>query len=81
MRKKSATRGLREKLLRLAAARGDHRSREAEEALGALCRLENGTYGICAECSRTIPEKRLHAKPEAIRCVGCQSIRELEPVA
>ena len=78
MRKGSATTGLRKKLLRLAAARGDDRS---WEVLEALCRLENGAYGICKGCGRTIPEKRLYAKPEAIRCVGCQSVLERGPVA
>jgi len=81
MRRETATTGLREKLRRLAAAKADHCSRKAEEAREALFRLENGVYGICMDCDRTIPEKRLDAKPEAIRCIGCQSARELERVA
>ena len=81
MRRETVTTGLREELQRLASAKADHRSREAEEAREALVRLENGEYGICTDCGRTIPEKRLNAKPEAIRCVGCQSARELERVA
>ena len=81
MRKESATTGLREKLRRLASAKGKHRAREAEEALEALRRLENGTYGICTDCGRTIPERRLSARPEATRCVVCQSMRELVSAA
>ena len=63
---------LREMLLRLAAARGPM----AEEAVEALCRLDIGLYGVCAECDKTIPVARLRAIPEATRCVDCQS--ELE---
>ena len=81
MRRETVTTGLREELQRLASAKADHRSREAEEAREALFRLENGVYGICTDCDTTIPEKRLDAKPEAIRCIGCQSARELERVA
>ena len=33
-----------------------------------------GTYGICVDCGAPIPEGRLHAIPDAERCVSCQSI-------
>jgi DnaK suppressor protein len=39
----------------------------------ALSRIGEGTYGICADCERQIPGKRLHAVPWAARCVNCQS--------
>jgi DnaK suppressor protein len=39
----------------------------------ALVRIERGVYGVCADCSTPIPEGRLDARPEAARCVGCQS--------
>ena len=38
----------------------------------ALARLEVGGYGICEDCSRAISRERLHALPEATRCVNCQ---------
>ncbi|HEX9742105.1 MAG TPA: TraR/DksA family transcriptional regulator [Nitrospiraceae bacterium] len=45
-----------------------------DEALG---RLEDGTYGLCDECSVEINEKRLAAVPFAKLCVACQSKQEL----
>jgi DnaK suppressor protein len=39
----------------------------------ALVRIERGVYGVCADCGSAIPEGRLDARPEAARCVGCQS--------
>jgi RNA polymerase-binding transcription factor len=42
----------------------------------ALVRIERGVYGTCADCGSPIPEGRLDARPEAARCVGCQSKRD-----
>jgi DnaK suppressor protein len=42
------------------------------EVLGALQRIEVGTYGTCVDCGTGVPEGRLEAKPEASRCVKCQ---------
>jgi RNA polymerase-binding transcription factor DksA len=39
----------------------------------ALQRLEDGTYGLCLECKKAIPPKRLEALPWAERCVGCET--------
>ncbi|MEV0585821.1 TraR/DksA C4-type zinc finger protein [Nonomuraea sp. NPDC050310] len=44
--------------------------------LDALKRLEEGTYGCCVDCAKPVPEGRLEARPEAARCVQCQSKRE-----
>lgn len=41
--------------------------------LEALSRLEQGRYGICVDCSGAVPAGRLEAKPEAARCLTCQS--------
>jgi DnaK suppressor protein len=35
-------------------------------------RLDEGKYGICIDCGEEIPEARLEAIPEAIRCVKDQ---------
>jgi len=43
--------------------------RELQEALR---RIEQGTYGICAECEEAISAKRLNAVPWAKYCVSCQ---------
>jgi RNA polymerase-binding transcription factor len=44
--------------------------------LDALARLEGGTYGQCVDCGKPVPEGRLEAKPEAARCLACQSKRD-----
>lgn len=42
----------------------------------ALERIEMGTYGVCRDCSREIPPRRLEAQPFAVLCVQCQSESE-----
>ena len=44
--------------------------------MDALVRIDRGVYGMCADCGKPIPEGRLDARPEAARCVGCQSKRD-----
>ena len=46
------------------------------EVLGALHRIDDGSYGTCADCGKPVPEGRLEAKPEAARCVACQGRRD-----
>ncbi len=41
----------------------------------ALARVDNGSYGICAECGDDIPIERLRALPFAVFCVDCQEKR------
>ena len=53
------------------------RNRERQLVDEALVSLEEGNYGICAECGEEISEKRLEALPFARLCVACQSRREL----
>ena len=43
----------------------------------ALAKLEEGTYGRCADCGAEITEKRLRAVPVARRCVTCQEKQEM----
>jgi len=38
----------------------------------ALERLNNGAYGVCAECEEPISPARLQALPEVTTCVRCQ---------
>jgi RNA polymerase-binding transcription factor DksA len=35
-------------------------------------RVREGTYGICADCGRPIPPRRLQVLPTATLCVQCQ---------
>ena len=44
--------------------------------MDALVRIDHGSYGMCADCAKPIPEGRLDARPEAARCVACQSKRD-----
>ena len=53
------------------------RNRERQLIDDALDSLDEGTYGMCADCEAEISEKRLHALPFARLCVECQSKREL----
>ncbi len=44
--------------------------------LEALRRLDEGSYGLCLDCRRPVPDGRLDAKPEAARCVTCQAKKD-----
>jgi len=46
---------------------------QRSQVLEAMDRLAAGHYGICTECGRPVPEGRLEARPEAARCLACQS--------
>lgn len=48
-------------------------TRQRTAVLAALDRLEAGSYGRCLDCGGELPEERLEARPEAARCVPCQS--------
>ena len=39
---------------------------------GALGRIQEGTYGICVECKKSVPATRLKAVPHASLCLKCQ---------
>lgn len=51
-----------------------HRALAAIDA--SLQRIEEGTYGLCADCGTGIPFERLEAIPSAIYCTPCQVARE-----
>ena len=51
----------------------EHESAELAAINAALGRIDAGTYGQCVECGVPIPEARLHAAPEAPRCIACQT--------
>jgi len=42
----------------------------------AIRRLDQGTYGQCADCGNAIAPQRLRALPFAVRCLSCQNSRE-----
>jgi DnaK suppressor protein len=41
-----------------------------------LARLDDGSYGICADCHKQIPPRRLEVQPLAVLCVECQSLAD-----
>lgn len=47
-----------------------------EEAVAALARLDDGTYGRCVVCGEPIPDARLEFRPEAARCLADQEAYE-----
>ncbi len=44
---------------------------EARQIRAALARIDNGTYGSCANCGAEIAPERLQAQPMATRCIKC----------
>lgn len=42
----------------------------------AIARIDDGTYGTCAQCGQPIPEERLAAVPYAVLCVACRRLEE-----
>ena len=57
---------------RALAALGAYRAREAiEEIEAAVVRIEDGSYGTCRSCDRSISFERLSAIPQARFCAAC----------
>ena len=56
----------------LELALDDRETTEIRLVNAALARIEAGTYGLCIDCGVEIPLARLHAAPEAPRCIVCQ---------
>ncbi len=49
---------------------------EYNRIIQALTMLDEGTYGICIDCSQQIALKRLKLFPNAMRCLACQELAE-----
>ncbi|HEX9819968.1 MAG TPA: TraR/DksA family transcriptional regulator [Methylomirabilota bacterium] len=43
-----------------------------ERLTAALKRMDEGSYGTCVECGKSIAPARLRAIPEVATCVSCQ---------
>jgi DnaK suppressor protein len=39
----------------------------------AMDRIDNGTFGICESCGKSISEKRLMARPVTTLCIECKT--------
>jgi len=57
-------------------ALGNEARSEISKIAKALDQIKNGTYGICVDCSETIPMARLEAYPFADRCIRCATAAE-----
>ncbi|WP_159594211.1 TraR/DksA family transcriptional regulator [Hydrogenophaga sp. BPS33] len=53
-----------------------HAAEELANVLTAQRRLDDGTYGFCADCGEPITEQRLLAMPQALYCTACQAAHE-----
>ena len=50
-----------------------------ELVIGALKRIDDGTYGTCEECGEPIPSERLAAIPYTPFCVRCAQRQDSSP--
>ena len=42
----------------------------------ALAKIEDGSFGVCEECSEEVSVKRLEARPETTLCIKCKEDQE-----
>ncbi len=42
----------------------------------ALLRIDQGKYGICSDCSRSIEGHRMVMEPYSTRCTSCQTVAD-----
>ena len=54
------------------------RREELVQIDAAFYRIDDGTYGICENCGKRIPAKRLAILPFASLCVRCQGEAEMD---
>ncbi len=55
---------------------GEAERLELARIQAALARIDEGSYGGCADCGEEIEARRLQALPHALRCQGCEESRE-----
>jgi DnaK suppressor protein len=53
--------------------RESHLLRQVKAALG---RIQDGSFGTCAECESAISPRRLAALPWALLCIQCQEVSD-----
>lgn len=52
----------------------DIAAEEARRLRSALAQLDDGTYGLCEGCGRSIARRRLKAVPHATTCLRCSEV-------
>ena len=50
--------------------------RQLHQVNEALSRLDDGTYGTCANCGKTINPARLEVHPSSTLCMDCQKLSD-----
>lgn len=55
---------------------GNRDKLQLEKIDAAISRIKNGTYGICASCTKMISKDRLEAIPYAALCIDCKQKAE-----
>ncbi len=55
---------------------GDRDRRLIGKIEGALARLEEGTFGTCVSCGKSIAPARLRARPVTDLCIACKTEAE-----
>ena len=63
----------------LLSVMSDTDARSLENVIGAIRRLDAGSYGVCAMCGGPIEAGRLRALPEAAECIDCVRFAEETP--
>src|SRR6266478_2367184 len=74
--KESADLSLRDVIEELALKLGERESQMVADIDQALMRLDEGSYGLCVRCGKTIEERRLEAVPTARYDATCQAAIE-----
>lgn len=49
---------------------------QIEDIEAAIRRIDDGSYGLCVDCGKSIPRKRLEVLPFAQRCLDCEGTKE-----
>ena len=44
---------------------------EIQQLSNAIKSIEQGTYGVCADCGNDIAVERLKVQPAALKCISC----------
>jgi len=57
---------------------GNGDRRLLKEVIGALRKIDDGSFGSCERCNEPIADKRLEALPFARYCINCQRAVEEE---
>jgi RNA polymerase-binding transcription factor DksA len=54
---------------------------ELSQVIHALDALQAGRYGVCNECGQDLELDQLLTQPHRLRCMGCESHREIPSFA